>query len=336
MSTAHIVKRVLVCPGQGKTDAKGLLSISKYATKKLISKLLDRADFVLPQLKLSQYIRHPGNITDASDLQKTIVQQPLLILTSYLQNEMFKINHNGLDIVNTADFMIGHSLGEISSLVLQKVIPFEKGLEIGYKRGQLMQSIVDGNPPMGMYAVLFQPSHYDLILKMLNELDVNIANYNTYSQVTVSGEKSELARKLLMLSNMLAEHKIWKTRVRSVDLRVQIPFHHPILEPMEQDLAEIIGTGRLPALQVPVISNLDGEIVSENSEEQIRKIIHVTSRPVQLTKCLEHFVGDRQASYEFFHYGATTQGLVRRFYDDLFKLNRIDEKPHFTNKLVAE
>ncbi|VEU19619.1 DEKNAAC100734 [Brettanomyces naardenensis] len=331
------MKRILVCPGQGKFDFKTLAALSKNSTLKPIEELLERADETIPQLRLSQYIRQPEIIAHDSvvqnHLQQTHVQQPLLILTSYLENEILKVNQ-GIDLLENADYMIGHSLGEITCLVLQGIIPFERGLQVAYQRGKLMESIVKKEgEEFGMYALLFQPTYYEYMKRILKELDVNIANYNTYSQVVISGVKSQLESNIEELQKIIVSDKVWKTRVKAIDLNVHIPFHHPVLEPIEKSLTDII-LGNCSELKVPVISNYDGEIEVE-AAKQIKKIIQVTSKPVYFSKCLEHFVKRENTTYEFVHYGSATQGLVKRFYADFEKLGRHAERPNFTNKLIG-
>lgn len=321
-------KRILVCPGQGKFDVESLAFLANKAKEQPVESLLKRADDAVPELQLSRFILSPSD--HSKEVQYTRVQQPLLILKSYLNNELLKCK--GVDLSKEADYMVGHSLGEISGLVLQGVLGFEEGLRAGYERGRLMEEVL---PPgeYGMRALMFQPQNFEVIVKLLQELEINIANYNTYSQVVVSGECQELDSKLQKLQETLIKYKVWKTRVRVVDLGLHIPFHHPLLEPIVPELSKIlVGSGKL---QVPFVANYDGTIVHDTAE-QIQKTLKVTSKPVYFTKCLEHFKWKDDVAYEFINYGSATQGLVKRFNSDLIKLRRSNHQARLKNITVEE
>lgn len=321
-------KLVLVCPGQGRFNLTTLSGLHRYARYKPINAILDRADTCLPEVQLSSYIRHPEAISshDTKLLQTTKIQQPMLILTSYLKNEIAKMD--GMDLMSRADYMIGHSLGEISCLVLQNAITLEKGLQIGYKRGEMMQKFVDSqHSKYGMYAVVFKSQYYKTIVDELTKLDVNIANYNTYSQVVVSGEKRDLDDKMDQVRKQMIGRGI---RFRTVDLHVSIPFHNPLLRQLEGELHRAFS--KLGGdLAVPMISNLDGQVERDLAGE-INKIIGVTSRPVQFSKCLERFIGG--GPVDFVHYGQVTKGLVGRYFGDVTKLGR-HGVPELTNTLAG-
>lgn len=343
MLKAALRKTILLCPGQGHFDVKSLKALSRFRKHKKINDMLQVADDVLPTLKLSKYIRNPDLVESDLEvqqmIQRTVVQQPLLILTSAISHEISKLVCR-VDYVEKADMMIGHSLGEISGLVLQDAISLDKGLMLGYQRGKLMEQIISKNSgndsfqhgKFGMYALIFQPKQYGDVIECLKSVLANIANYNTYSQVVISGPKN-------LLEDQIAQVKSKIPRLRAVDLNVSVPFHHPVLGPIEKELRMAFGkanvkTGRL---SVPMISDLDAEITA-TSEGQVDKVIKVTSRPVMFSKCLETLCGSSAKSgisYDFINYGTATHGLVKRFFRDLEKTGRGTQVPEYTNQTIS-
>ncbi|GME95483.1 unnamed protein product [[Candida] boidinii] len=185
---------VLVTPGQGNFNVDSLALFNKYRDLPGVKSLLAEADESLP-IDITQYIRdlsvvkEISNLGKASPLQKTSIQQPLLILTSKITNEILKELH-GVDLFNLPheselkpDFMIGHSLGEISSLVLQDHLCFENGLKLAHKRGKLMEEIISklnqgdssnnaDDETYTMMVLMFQSSIYQNLLKEMKKLSV--------------------------------------------------------------------------------------------------------------------------------------------------------------------
>ena len=344
MLKSSVRKTVLLCPGQGCFDTKSLQTLSRFKNFDSVNKILRTANDALPSLELSKYIRHPELVENDNKvqqmLQRTIVQQPLLILTSVVSNEIAKLVGK-VNYVQKADLMVGHSLGEISGLVLQNAIPLNEGLVLGYKRGKLMEDIARGSncknglQGYGMYALVFQPKQYGEVVNCLKSNSANIANYNTYSQVVISGKKVDLKEQIKQV-------KVEVGRIRAIDLNVSIPFHHPMLGQIEKALRNAFGKAKVRPgeLEIPMISDLDAKLAT-TSEEQVDKVIKVTSRPVKFSKCLETFChkSDKEkpdVSYDFVSYGTPTHGLVKRFFKDLEKRGRKSEIPEYTNIMISD
>ncbi|ODV82679.1 hypothetical protein CANARDRAFT_10339 [[Candida] arabinofermentans NRRL YB-2248] len=331
-------KRVVVCPGQGQFSTGHLYQLSKFSNLPQVLKVLDEVDAKLPEIELSKYIRNPDKLLNDSKsietLQKTSIQQPMLILSSHLTKIIYDSIY-GIDLLKDANYMIGHSLGEITSLVLQDTIPWHKGVELAYNRGKLMENLIQDSPTTlgdkySMQALLFQPTHFKIIIQELEKLNVNISNFNNYQQVVISGLENELNDKLSELRKWLADSKIWKTRIRAVDLNVSIPFHHPILQSIEPELTTLFNNATsesLGDLKIPVFSCLNGELTTDINT-QIENIIKVTSKPVKFLNCLENFqIGsggllEHGDNVEFIHFGGSTFNITEKFYGDFLKLKK--------------
>ncbi|GME70885.1 unnamed protein product [[Candida] boidinii] len=355
---------VLVTPGQGNFNVDSLALFNKYRDLPGVKSLLAEADESLP-IDITQYIRdlsvvkEISNLGKASPLQKTSIQQPLLILTSKITNEILKELH-GVDLFNLPpqselkpDFMIGHSLGEISSLVLQDHLCFENGLKLAHKRGKLMEEIISKLTQSGssnnvddeaytMMVLMFQSSIYQNLLKEMKKLSVledentvGISNINNFQQIVISGKKYIISQKIEELKINLAKNHVWKGRIRPIDLNVKVPFHHPILRPIQNELSDLFDEylDLDEELVVPVISNLNGEITT-SLKGQVANIVEVTSKPVLFVNCLEKSLSetilkdsnDKQSKIRFINFGPgnVTHGIISKFINDYKIVRKLD------------
>ncbi|ESW97728.1 hypothetical protein KL918_003107 [Ogataea parapolymorpha] len=326
--------KVLLFPGQGRFDVNSLSSLTKYQNVPVVQSLLAQTDKTLPSLRLSEFITDPATALAKKDIQLTSIQQPLLILTSSVTYHLLRAVKNE-NILNNTDFLLGHSVGEICALVAQDSIPFASGLELAYKRGVLMEKLVEETgKSYSMQALLFQPTHYKYITQILGELDVQVSNYNNYQQLVVSGETHELSQKINQLKARIAKAGVWKTRVHSIDLGVKIPFHNPVLQPIESELEQLFEK-TVPvkrSLGVPMVSNLNGEMVAEVNT-QVKNIVQATSKPVQFLKCLE-MLTSLDDEFEFISFGDTTTKIIQKYFQDAQKLNNLQAK--FSTKTIDE
>ena len=132
------------------------------------------------------------------DIKRLCLEDPLkqLGLTQYTQPALYVVN--ALYYIKKTkesgvkpDYVAGHSLGEYNALFAAGAFDFETGLKLVQKRGELM-SLESGG---GMAAILGLSE--DKIAHVLNENNISrvqIANYNTPSQVVISGAKKDIDR----------------------------------------------------------------------------------------------------------------------------------------------
>lgn len=88
-------------------------------------------------------------------------------------------------------YLVGHSLGEYNALLAAGAFNFETGLKLVQKRGALMAAACGG----GMAAVL--GIKVEMLKQMLEEggyTDIDIANYNTPTQLVISGQDAAINR----------------------------------------------------------------------------------------------------------------------------------------------
>lgn len=145
------------------------------------SELIKKADHIL-----GYSIKDLCLSDEKERLTDTKYTQPAIYTVSALQYlKGLKEGHTRPDAV------AGHSLGEYTALFAAGVFNFETGLRLVAKRGELMSEASEG----GMAAVIGLDEHH--IKKILQKYEfgqIDIANYNTSSQIVIAGAAEEIKR----------------------------------------------------------------------------------------------------------------------------------------------
>ncbi len=121
------------------------------------------------------------------------------------------------------DVVLGHSLGEITSLAAAGVITSEQAITLAARRGQLMDKVAT-QCSGGMLAVMFMDREtVDNLINEIGDPDMLVlANDNAPDQFVLSGDKTLLDNVALII----AERKLGKSK------RVPVvgPWHSPFLK----------------------------------------------------------------------------------------------------------
>ncbi len=196
------------------------------------------------------------------------------------------------------DFVAGHSLAEYNALLAAEVFDFETGLRIVKKRGELMSKASGG----GMAAVIGMSE--EKIKEVLKENDLNsidIANYNTPSQIAISGPKDDIVR---------AQPFFEAAGVRSyIVLKVSGAFHSRYMQPSKEGFEEFINQFKFAPPQISVISNLRARPykkseIKKNMAEQI-------TNSVKWTESIRYIMGKGVVEITQVGPGTAVAGLVR-------------------------
>lgn len=176
------------------------------------------------------------------ELGKTQFTQPALYVVNALCYYK-KVKETG----EKPDYVIGHSLGEFNALLAAECFDFEAGLKLVKKRGELMSEATEG----GMAAILNASKEF--IEKTLQENDLNkidLANYNTMSQIVISGDREEIGKAQFVFS---------EGDVLYYPLNTSGAFHSRFMEPSRKKFESFIKKVKLSDLSIPVISNVTAE-----------------------------------------------------------------------------
>jgi polyene macrolide polyketide synthase len=147
------------------------------------------------------------------------------------------------------DFLIGHSIGEVSAAHVAGVVSLADACALVSARGRLMSGLRrDG----AMIAV--QASEQEACGSLAGLEDrVAVAAVNAPGSLVLSGERSAVDR--------LARH--WEEQGRKVKrLRVSHAFHSPCMDGMLEDFRHALAGISFQEPRVPVVSNLTGRVAS--------------------------------------------------------------------------
>ncbi|MCC2629425.1 MAG: malonyl CoA-acyl carrier protein transacylase [Thermomicrobiales bacterium] len=181
-------------------------------------------------------------------LQETPAQQPAILLTSiaYLR----ALRNRGL--LPDAGYVAGHSLGEYAAMVAAGSLAFEDALRLVRRRGELMQEHGAG----AMAAILgLAPEDVAAIAR---DAGVEVANFNTPVQTTVSGRRAAVERAIALARERGAK--------RAVLLPVSGAFHSTLMAPVADAMRPLIDGTAVRAGQVPLVADVDARFLSDPSD----------------------------------------------------------------------
>ena len=221
--------KTFVFPGQG-SQAKGMGGelFERYPER------VRQADAVLGYSIRQLCLDDPDD-----QLGRTQFTQPALYVVNAL-SYFARID----DGAAPPDFLAGHSLGEFDALMAAGCYDFETGLKLVKKRGALMGQVSGG----AMAAVLnASKEQIEALLAEHGLDDVGLANYNTPSQIVISGPAEQLAK---------AEPLFRQGKMRFYPLNTSGAFHSKFMLPAREKFAKYLKTFKLAAPKIPVISNV--------------------------------------------------------------------------------
>ena len=189
------------------------------------------------------------------ELKLTYNTQPALLTVSYILYNLF-----GKEPFIAA----GHSLGEYSALLCAESIKFEDAVMLVHKRGKYMQEAV----PVGkgaMAAII--GANIERVKEVVSEVNgiVNLANWNSSSQIVISGEKEAVEEAVEKIS-----------APKSVFLPVSAPFHSELMLPAQKKLEYDIKNTEFKNLKFPVVNNVEVKETLNGEEARVALIKQVT------------------------------------------------------------
>ncbi|MFN8371032.1 MAG: ACP S-malonyltransferase [Bacteriovoracaceae bacterium] len=255
--------------------------------------------------------------------------QNLLGQTQYTQPALFVVNalafFDKRDKGETADYFAGHSLGEYNALLAAGCFDFETGLKLVKKRGELIAEAKDG----GMAAIVGLDS--DTIINSLKNggvTTIDLANYNTPSQIVISGPKNDIAKAIEILNKAGAK--------LCAPLNVSGAFHSRYMKPSADSFALFLKEFKFNDPLKPVISNRNarpyekGEVI-ENLSLQI-------NHSVLWTDSIRYLMGKDVSIYEELGNGNVLSGLVTKIQKEaepIYVVDSVAKKDPEVKKLLA-
>ena len=235
-------------------------------------------------------------------LTDTVNQQPALFVTSMA---VLKAGQETGDFP-AANFMAGHSLGELSALCAAGAISFEEGLRLVRTRGELMKAAGEKFPG-GMAAVLgLDTAQVDeACAKAVEETgtQVQLANDNCPGQIVVSGEPDGVARACEIMQEMGAR--------KVVPIAITIAAHSSLMSTAATEFTAALESVTIQKPSVPVIGNTTAAPLTTPEEIRAELQAQLTGS-VRWTESMQYLVG--QGITEMYEVGSgdVLQKLMRR------------------------
>ncbi|MBF0449508.1 MAG: ACP S-malonyltransferase [Candidatus Magnetomorum sp.] len=224
--------------------------------------------------------------------------------TQYTQPALFVVNAlTWLDTIENIeqmpDYLAGHSLGEYNALFAAKAFEFEVGLKLVKKRGELM-ALSEGG---GMAAIIgIEADKIKTIIEENQLTNVFIANYNSPSQIVISGQNSEIVKAEPIFKSSGAKMYI--------KLNVSGAFHTHFMNVASEEFSRMLNDVQYNDINIPVISNVTARPYTGN---QIAALLcqQLTS-PVQWTDSIRYLMGKGVDDFQEIGPGNVLKGLVLR------------------------
>ena len=255
-------KIAFVFPGQGSQNiGMGKDLIEKYEEAKII---FEKANIALKEegVDISKLCFEGPE----EELKSTANAQPAILTISTILFELLEKNNIRPSVV------AGHSLGEYSALVASSAIKFDKAIKLVRKRGEYMQNAT----PLGTGSMLAIIGLEEVeIIKLCKNVSsygiIEITNYNSPTQIVVSGEIKPL-EKLSELARARGAKKV-------IPLKVSAPFHSSLMKLAKDNLARYLERIEIDNPQIPIICNVNANYV-KNKEEVRLALIEQMNHPV--------------------------------------------------------
>jgi len=247
----------IIAPGQG-SQTPGMLN-SWIADPLLKELLISWSDAIGLDLV------HLGTVADADQIKDTANAQPLIVATSLL----------GAHALGIKNFTVtsGHSVGELAAAALSGAISEADALTIVRARGIEMAKAAAASPS-GMSAVL--GGDRAEVLAAIAALNLVAANDNGAGQIVAAGDLQALAS--------LNENPPSGARVRA--LAVAGAFHTQYMQSAVEPLASLASSMATNPVLIQVISNKDGQVVTDGAEI-LNRIVNQIANPVRWDLCME-------------------------------------------------
>jgi len=243
-------------PGQGsQAVGMGKKLAERYPTAR---RVFEEADEVLGY-NLSQ-VCFAG---PEEKLRLTEITQPAILTVSMAAFRVLR------ECGTAPDFVAGHSLGEYSAHVAAGTMSFSDAVRTVRNRGKYMQEAV----PVGIGAMAaILGMELEKVAQVCAEAAqgevCEAANVNSPEQIVIAGHTGAVER-----ATKLAEERGAK---KAKILPVSAPFHSSLMKPAQDRLAADLSALTLNPLSIPVVSNVDAQVVTSGEEARDALVRQVT------------------------------------------------------------
>ena len=202
------------------------------------------------------------------------------------------------------DYVAGHSLGEYSALVAAGALTLRDAVRTVRARGRYMQEAAPVGS--GAMAAIMGADLKDVMAACGEAQEGQVcmpANINTPNQIVIAGDATAIDRAIELLKERGAK--------RAIKLNVSAPFHCALMNPAQERLAEDLDKIEFQDLRVPLVTNVDAQIITKG-EEARDALTRQVSSPVRWQESVEVLIQEGVESFVEVGPGKVLSGLVRQ------------------------
>ncbi|GAB3178866.1 ACP S-malonyltransferase [Nesterenkonia halophila] len=282
----------IVCPGQG-SQTPGFLSpwIEDDSARETLARLSDAAG--------ADLLTH-GTSSDAETIRDTAVAQPLIVAASLLSARALGFGAGAAPAGTSREQLLvaGHSVGEVPAAALAGALTEEQAMRLIRVRAARMAEAAAATPT-SMAAVVGGVE--EEVRQAIADHELTAANVNGPGQIVAAGTQEAIAA-------LEAEPP---QRARVIPLPVAGAFHTEHMAAAARRLDEEVASFTSDDPALPLLSNRDGEAVSDGTEV-LRRLVDQVTRPVRWDLCMETMAARGVTGVLELLPGGTLTGLAKR------------------------
>ena len=243
------------------------------------------------------------------ELTLTANTQPALMAVSMAVVRVLE-KEFGIALKDKAAFVAGHSLGEYSAACAAGVFSLADTARLLRARGDAMQKAVPFG--VGGMAAVIGVSFKDINALVEACCDENAlcvaANDNSDGQVVLSGHMAAIDKAVEIAPEFGAK--------RCIKLPVSAPFHSPLMQPAAESMSRVLMEVEARPAEIPLISNVLAEPVSDE-KEIIKRLVEQVTGTVRWRETM-NYLNDRSVTdvYEL-GAGKVLSGLFKRSFKEI-------------------
>lgn len=208
------------------------------------------------------------------------------------------------------DVTAGLSLGEYCAIAAAGGMKDEDAIRLVRKRGLLMQNTVPAGE--GAMCAIIGMTGEEIEAVTDGMEGVSVANYNCPGQIVITGETKAVEAAAEKLKEAGAK--------RAVMLNVSGPFHSPMLKKAGEELAQVLEGVELSPLDVPYVTNVTAQQVTDISQTK-ELLAEQVSSSVRWQQSMENLIADGVDTFIEIGPGRTLAGFMRKISRDVTVYN---------------